>query len=461
MLREIKYIEGETKIFPAILKQSMQDFLDVNLDANLSCAQREFKPGSSLQRTPNGDVRQWSTHPEGEPLQMSYFRYGTDQKILVAQAFPGSRWHMAEPRIIVHAGGGNKNFKVWCGQRALDTIPDESGVVRWSKVSEDYEDEEEEDKQDDVGMNLGPGPGFRKLRTSLGARQPDLLQDTAPTTTESSDSSSTSVPPRPASSAGPCWPLTSVTEARKTKSLSPTKNAKRRRGGGRYGLDGKIPGPKAKKVRTGRYSSTRDIGKDHPFEFCHINDKHHSVSMVPHLTEDLKRMSRGNGLTNHLQRRGNNKKAHPVSTVESDPAPATSFTQPTEQTRHVIPGIPIRQSPMPQQVEPQSLRGDNQIGTSKDEVETDFDISTTTVFFVDGHDQNRYDCPFSDTLNIQHLFIRARVAKVATKDTILLEGVVGDEKVLMQKDRPRDFDMLKTAIMNQKVMEITIREEME
>ena len=342
VLRDIKYTEGVIKTFPARLKQSMQDFLDVNLDVSLSCAQSEWRPDTGLQRTPNGDVRQWFTYPEGEPLQMGRFRYGVDQKILIAQAFPGSKWHMAEPRIIVHAGGGNNNFKVWGGQRVLDTIPNESGVVRWSKVEEDTEDE---DKLGDSDTTLEPGSGFRKLRSSLGVRQLRALQDTALVTTESSDSSSIGVPPRPASSAGLRLTSSAETKARNARSLSPIKNTKRRRSGGRNGSHGQTQAPKAKKVRTGRYSSGRGNMEDHPFEVCIVNDMQHPESVVPRLANELSRMGRQGGLPRHLQLAGNKFMAEPVATVEEVPIPPTVSAQSLERAGNVNPSIPIRQSP--------------------------------------------------------------------------------------------------------------------
>ncbi len=227
-LHHIAYKEGEITIFPATLMQSIQDFLGVNPGLHLSCAQRDWRPDTNLQRTRNGDVRRWITYPQGEPLQMGRFRYGTDHKILVARASQGSDWQNGEPKIVVYGGHGNNDFKIWSGQRVLDTIPNEFGVVRWAKVEEDSD---EGDKQDDTDATHESRSAFRALQSNLGVYWSGTLQETPPVTTGISDSSTTSGKQRRRSFFHPRLAPQAVAAARKARSLSPAKITKRRRGG--------------------------------------------------------------------------------------------------------------------------------------------------------------------------------------------------------------------------------------
>ena len=172
-------------------------------------------------------------------------------------------------------------------------------------------------------------------------------------------------------------------------------------------------------------------------------------------------MGRQGGLDRHLQRSGNNITAESVVNSEEASAPATTSAQSAGQARHPMPNMPVTYAATPQPEQAQATSTDDQIRSPKDETEVDFDICTTSVFFVDETDQTVLGCAFSDTPDLRSLWARARVAKIASKDTILLEAVVGDQTLLMQKGKQRDFEVLKGAIITQKVIEITIREEVE
>jgi hypothetical protein len=131
---DIKYLEGDFKIFPRALKQPLLDFCADNETRDVYVSRQQWYK-QTLTEGPDGRSRKWYAVSTKEELRVGRFRYGRDRQVIVVQAKGKSNWQNGQPLIVVAKRNGSGKtgiYKIWRFQDNEEQIPERDHDVMYA-----------------------------------------------------------------------------------------------------------------------------------------------------------------------------------------------------------------------------------------------------------------------------------------------------------------------------------------
>ena len=400
----------------------------------MPCTGKKRPEGISLYETPKSGRRQSVTFPDEQPLRAGSFKYGDHRKIMIVQGFPGRDWEQGAARIVVHDRTANKE-KIWRGQADISETPKEDIRVKWIKTGDAVTSET------DIDRSPLPVAPAQNLRTRV-ISAPD---------TGTSQKMIGNADDYQSSAAREHLGKSNVSQ---DSSSSATKN------------DRSLPERSNRRAETAlgkRSWSTNDssvVTRSHRSKKGKITSVTGEAIWEDSVSNEDTQLDHFAGET--TSRQSAQVYAQPQDELSSKRSHALSFSQagslaPAEQASADISASrppaetqqganhatarslsrgrssAILQLPNPQEIPDVHAR------TFMDDSPAGFDINATRIFFPDSLEKSRLrGSTFSTTSDIRRLFAWARVAKIATQATLLLEAsimVEGNEhRILLQRD---------------------------